>query len=44
MVNNTSKIEKMGFISKHTLQTFPKQTPPKTTAKNLRVKAMISMD
>jgi len=31
MVNNTSKIEKMGFISKHTLQTFPKQLPPKTT-------------
>jgi hypothetical protein len=27
-----------------TIQTFPKQLPPKTTAKNLRVKAMISMD
>jgi hypothetical protein len=27
-----------------TLQTFPKQLPPKTTTRNLRVKAMISID
>jgi len=44
MVNNTSKIEKMGFISKHTLQTSPKQLPPKTTKQESSLKAMISMD
>ena len=33
----------MGFISK-TLQTFPKQHPPKTTTQESYVKAMISMD
>jgi hypothetical protein len=33
----------MGFISKHTTN-FPQTTPPKTSTKNLRVKAMISMD
>jgi len=28
----------------HRIHTSPKQTPPKTTTRNLRVKAMISMD
>jgi len=27
MINNNSKIERMGFISKHTTN-FPKTTPP----------------
>jgi hypothetical protein len=43
MVNNTSKIYRMGFISK-TLQTSPKQLPLKPLHRNLMVKAIISMD
>jgi hypothetical protein len=43
MINNTSKIYRMGFISKHTTN-FPQTTPLETTTRNLRVKAMISMD
>ena len=29
---------------KKTIPTSPKQTPPKTTTRDLRIKAMISMD
>jgi len=43
MINNTSKIERIEFFSKHTTN-FSQTTPPKTTTRNLRVKAMISMD
>jgi hypothetical protein len=43
MVNNTSKIERMGFISKHTTN-FPQTTPPKTTTQASYLKAMILMD
>jgi hypothetical protein len=31
-------------LFQNTLQTSPKQTPPKTTTRDLRVKAMTSMD
>jgi hypothetical protein len=40
MINNISKIEKMGFISKHTTNLLP----PKTTTQESSLKAMISMD
>jgi len=30
MIDNTSNIERMGFISKYTTN-FPQTTPPKTT-------------
>jgi hypothetical protein len=43
MINNISKIEKMGFISKHTTN-FPQTTPPKTTTQESNLKAMISID
>ena len=43
MVNNTSKIERMKFFQ-NTVQTSPKQLPPKTTTQESYLKAMISMD
>jgi hypothetical protein len=43
MINNTSKIERIGFISKHTTN-FPQTTPPKTATQKSYLKAMISMD
>jgi hypothetical protein len=43
MVNNTSKIERMEFFSKHTTN-FSQTTPPKTTTKESYLKAMISKD
>jgi hypothetical protein len=42
MINNTSNIENGAFDK--TFQTFPKQQPQKPLQRNLRVKAMISMD
>jgi|TARA_Y100000385_G_C12870167_1_gene541174 hypothetical protein len=43
MINNTPKIERMGFISKY-VTNFPETTPPKTATQNSYVKAMISID
>jgi len=43
MVNNTSKIERMKFFTKH-YKLPPNNTPLKPLHSNLRVKAMISKD
>jgi hypothetical protein len=43
MVNNTSKIEKMEFISKHVYKLPPNNSPLKPLHWNLSLKAMISI-
>ena len=43
MVNNTPRYKEWDLFQ-NTLQTSPKQLPPKTTTQESYVKAMISMD
>jgi len=38
MVNNASKIETMGFISKHVSKLSPNNSPPKTLHRNLALR------
>jgi hypothetical protein len=43
MVNNALRYREWDLFQ-NTLQTFPKQLPPKTTTQESSLKAMISMD
>jgi len=43
MVNNTTNIERMGFISKYNTN-FPQTPPPKTATRKFQDRTLISMD